>query len=164
MVEIEDGWWSFNGGPFDPYYSPMEPGLMKLTLMPDVTNEAPVSFKVKVVRENYKEQTGVRIDNKVIKTTDSNLIPVEIPEGVSVATFDLVWHRDWSKFPTTDLDLIIIDPTISTLYADGATWNAPERQVIHDPMAGTWYLFVDGYELYGVPDNYDLFLTLEYAD
>ncbi len=161
-IDVEDGLWTFAGEPWD--YYPMEPGLMKLTLVGDVSNESSVSFKVRIVRENLKEQSGNRIDNSQLKTGEFNIIPVDIPEGTTTATFDLVWHRDWSKFPTADLDLLVFDPYFAVASVDGATWNAPERAVITDPMAGTWYLVVDGFELYGFPDNYDLFMTLESAD
>ena len=162
VIEVEDGPWTFAGLDWD--YYPMEPGLMKLTLMSDMSNEDSVSFKVRILRENFKEQTGGRVDNSGLKTGEYNIIPVEIPEGTSSATFDLVWNRDWSKFPTTDLDLLVFGPDFSLVNGDGASWNAPERAVVTDPAAGTWYLFVDGFELYGFPDNYDLFMTLEPAE
>lgn len=77
-----------------------------------------------------------------------------------MATFDLVWERDWSKFPTSDVDMIIYDPTFGLASLDGATGNAPERAIIDMPMAGTWYVLIDGYQV-DKSDNYDLYLTLE---
>ena len=135
---------------------------MKLSLIGDYSNEAPVSFQVRIIRENYKEELSIhnRVANGPIKMAESAVIPVEIPEGTSTATFDLTWHRDWSKFPTSDVDMIIFDPTFALASLDGATGNAPERAIIVDPMPGTWYVLIDGYEV-NKPDNYDLYLTLE---
>jgi len=82
-----------------------------------------------------------------------------MPEGVSTATFDLVWHRLWNDFPTSDVDMILFGPG-GEYIVDGATGNAPERAIISTPTAGTWYILINGYELYK-PDNYDLYLTME---
>ncbi len=122
-------------------YIPMEPGLMKLSLVPDYSNESPVSFKVRIIRENFRELLSKkdRIANGVIKMADSYVIPVEIPEGTTMATFDLVWGRDWASFPTSDIDMIIYDPDRNLYSVDGATANAPERAILVDPTPGTWY-------------------------
>ena len=97
--------------------------------------------------------------NGVIKANDFFIVPIVIPDGVSTATFDLVWNRDWSMFPTSDVDMIIFDPGSSWPF-DGATSNAPERAVFDDPAPGTWWVLIDGYEIHK-PDNYDLYLKLE---
>jgi hypothetical protein len=159
-IVVEDGPWTFWGIPWD--YMPMEPGLMKLTFIGDYSNESPVSFKVRVTRENNRQELSVknRIAGGVIKDGADYFIPVDIPEGTNRVTFDLTWNRDWSKFPTSDLDLIIFDPGFNVNNVDGATANAPERAVIENPEPGTWYLLINGYEA-NKPDNYDLYMTLE---
>jgi len=65
-------------------------------------------------------------------------LPVEIPQDVSKATFDLVWNRDWGKFPTSDIDMLVYDPEDNLVSLDGATGNTPERAVILDPSPGIW--------------------------
>ncbi|NOQ39477.1 MAG: S8 family serine peptidase [Anaerolineales bacterium] len=157
-IVIEDGQWTFWGMPWT--YQPMEPGLMKLGLMGDYSNEGDVSFRVRITRENYKEQSGERISNGIINTGDVFVIPVNIPEGTSKATFDLTWNRDWAHYPTSDVDMLIFAPDFSPASWDGASFSSPERAVIIDPAAGTWYVLIDGYETYKIA-NYDLFLTLE---
>ena len=160
QIEIEDGPWT---SPFGlEANQPMEPGLMKLSLIGDYSNEAPVSFKVRIIRENFRERLHKkdRIANGVIKMADSTLVPVEIPDGTTTATFDLTWHRDWSKFPTSDVDMLILDPSFALASVEGATGSAPERATIEAPKAGMWYVLISGYEVHK-PDNYDLYLTLE---
>ena len=156
-IVVEDGPWTFWGIPWD--YMPMENGLMKLSLIGDYSNEAPVSFKVRITHENERPRLKGRIFNAKIETEDMFVIPVVIPEGTSEATFDLTWHRGWDKFPTSDIDLVIIDPS-GTVSFDGATMNAPERAILQSPMAGTWLLFIVGYEV-NKPENLDLFMKLK---
>jgi hypothetical protein len=157
-IVIEDGPWTFWGIPWD--YMPMEPGMMKLSLLGDYSNEAPVSFKVRVTRENYKERLEGRVANGVIKSDDVIVVPVEVPEGASMATFDLTWHRDWNSFPTADLDLLILDSEFNLVSVDAATLNAPERAIIEAPAAGMWYALIMAYQV-DHPDNYDLHVNIE---
>jgi len=63
-IVIEDGPWTFGGTPW--IYQPMEPGLMKLSLIGDYSNEAQVSFKVRLTRENDKPKLTNRISNGVV--------------------------------------------------------------------------------------------------
>jgi len=67
---------------------------------------------------------------------------------VSTATFDLHWVRDWSRFPTSDIDMVIFSPEEEIVAMDGATLNAPERATIDSPTQGLWFVLVYGFELY----------------
>lgn len=157
-VIIEDGPWTFAGNPWTD--QPMEPGLMKLSLIGDYSNESPVSFKVRITRENNREPLKNPVASNMIKMGDSFVAPVEVPDGTSSVTFDLNWLRKWDLFPTSDLDMLVFDPNLNLASLDGATGNAPERVVIDSPEAGTWYIVVDGYEL-TLPDTFNLFATFE---
>jgi hypothetical protein len=157
-IVIEDGPWTFGGTPWDDM--PMENGLMKLSLIGDYSNEAPVSFKVGITRENERPRLTDRIFSAEIETDDLFAIPVDIPEGTEMATFDLTWHRGWNKFPTSDIDLMIFNPDGAPVSYDGATMNAPERAILYTPVAGTWWLLIVGYEV-NKPDNLDVFMTLK---
>ena len=158
-IVVEDGPWTFWDIPW--VDQPMEPGLMKLGFIPDYSNEAPVSFKVRITRENEGTRPdGDRVDRGWIRMDDSFYVPVEIPDGVTTATFDLLWYRNWSRFQTNDLDMIIFGPDFAPASLDGATSNAPERAIISDPAPGTWWVLVDGYEVHR-PDLYKLYVKLE---
>lgn len=157
-IVIEDGPWTFWSIPWDDM--PMENGLMKLSLIGDYSNEEQVSFKVRITRENERPRLTGRIFSAELETGDGFLIPVDIPEGTSTATFDLSWHRGWNKFPTSDIDLLIYNPSFTLVSVDGATMNAPERAILYDPEPGTWWLLIMGYEV-NKPDNLDVFMTLK---
>ena len=157
-IEVEDGPWSVDGS--EAYYAPMLPGLMKVTLIGDYSNEAPVSFKMRVTRENFKPLLHGLVAEADIKMGDTFVVPVEIPENTDKATFDLTFRRNWTKFPTSDIDMLLFDPEFNLAATDGASLNAPERSVISEPMAGTWYVYIDGFEMYR-PDHFKLFMNLE---
>jgi hypothetical protein len=159
-IEIEDGLWTLAGE--DWAHQPMEAGLMKVALIGDYSNEAPVKFKMRLVRENNRTPLTNPVAQGEINMGDAFLIPVEIPQGVSQATFDLAWTRDWSKFPSSDLDLVVFDPDFNLVSLGGATLNAPERAVVEYPIAGTWQIYVQGYEMYR-PDVFKLFVRTESA-
>jgi hypothetical protein len=147
-----------------PTYQPMEPGLMKVSLIGDYANEEPVSFNMRVIREN---DTKIHPETPLAKSTfnmgDEFNLSVEIPSGVGKATFDLVWNRDWGKFPTSDIDMLVYDPDGSLVSLDGATGNTPERAVITDPSPGIWTIQIAAIEVYKT-DLFRLYLKTEYRN
>ena len=78
---------------------------------------------------------------------------VKVSEGTAVVTFELWWFNDWSRYPTHDLDMYVVAPD-GTTYVGGAVYNSPEKQVIYDPLPGTYTVMVFGYEMYLIPNPY----------
>jgi hypothetical protein len=162
-VTIDDGPWTSPSSELMPSPlpdQPMEPGLMKVSLAGEISNESPVSFKIRITREGFRKPPRHPIAKGAIRMNDAFWIPVYIPEGVTTATFDLHWNRDWSQFPTSDIDMVIVSPVGEIVSLDGATLNAPERAVINSPVPGTLFVLVQGFELYR-PDMFELYLTTE---
>lgn len=157
-IQVNDGSWMFNGT--EEFYQPMQPGLMRFSLIGDYSNEAQVSFKVRITRENFRDVLRKPISQNEIRMDDAIVVPFDIPEGTTRATLDLTWHRDWTMFPTSDIDMVVLDPDFNTASLEGATFASPERVVLDNPAAGTWYTLILGYEIYRT-DNYELYLTLE---
>ena len=158
-ITIEDGAWTFAGVPVA--FQPMEPGLMKVSLVADYANEAPVFFKMRITRQQDRNHDADKpLAQSIINMGDVISLPVEISAGTSKATFDLLWNRDWLKFPTSDIDLLVYDPDQNLASLDGATWNAPERVVITDPAPGTWTIQIEAREIYKT-DLFRLFLQTE---
>ena len=159
-IEIEDGTWTMTD--ISPTYQPMEPGLMKVSLIGDYANESQVSFKMRVIRENdTKPNPEKPIAKSVFNMGDEFNLPVEIPHGVSKATFDLIWNRDWGKFPTSDIDMLVYDPDGNLVSLDGATGNTPERAVITGPSPGIWTIHIVAVEVYKT-DLFRLYLQTDY--
>jgi len=157
-IQVNDGSWTFNGS--EEFYQAMQPGLMRFSLIGDFSNEAPVSFRVRITRENFRDVLRKPISENEIRMDDAITVPFDIPEGTTRATLDLTWQRDWTMFPTSDIDMVVIDPDFNTASLEGATLASPERVVLDSPAAGRWYALILGYEIYRT-DNYKLYLTLE---
>ena len=156
-IEIEDGEWTLAGAPIAD--QPMEPGLMKLSLAGDFVNQSSVEVRARITRENFKDPLRHPRSRGVIRDDEIVIIPVWVRKGTSRATFDLEWKRDWSRFPTSDIDLLLVDPVFN-LITDAATLNAPERATVDSPTPGLWFAVVVGFE---VPkrDRYRLFVRVE---
>jgi hypothetical protein len=131
----------------------IEPGLMKVVLQSDWTNNTPgLTADVCITREQGGDG-GIGGGAAVtLGTGDGAFFAVDIPAGAASATFTAQWTHDWTKVPTGDLDMLFVSPSsfpfFDFSYLDGATLNSPEQQTIANPEAGTWYFLVDGYDLH----------------
>lgn len=157
-LQIDDGAWTLAGETVAD--QPMEPGLMKISLAGDSSNESPVRFKMRIKRENQLSDRRKPIAQGVVRQGDNALIPIVIPAGKTRATFDLRWERDWTTLPSSDIDMYLLNANGDLLSVDGATLNSPERVVLESPTPGTYYLFIDALEVYQ-RDAYKLYLRLE---
>jgi serine protease AprX len=158
-IEIEDGDWTLKGEPIA--VQAIEPGLMKISLLGDFPNQSPVSFKVRVTRENDAPPLREKpIARSTLQMSEVITVPVQIQAGVKVATFDLLWKRNWLKFPTSNIDMLIYDPDGSLTSLDGATGNTPEQAVITNPIPGTWIVQIEAIEVYKT-DQFALYLSTD---
>jgi subtilisin family serine protease len=141
--------------------SVLEPGLMKVTLEADWTNHVRfLSADVAIRRVQGPEPERRWRPTAVVRDSETRAFPVEVPAGTTKATFDLSWQRDWRRFPTDDLDLIVVSPSGAEDFR-GATLNAPERTVLDDPEPGTWTAIVLGFTVHRELEPFVLQVTLE---
>ena len=70
-------------------------------------------------------------------------VKVDVPAGATSAVFELTWRQNWGRYPTDDLDMVLIDP-LNHVIEDGATLNSPERVEIANPIPGTWIAMIIG--------------------
>jgi hypothetical protein len=145
-------------------------GLMRLVLAGDFSSYEPVHVDEIVIEiveakiftwHNWMfvinkgvdvEQAQVSVyDGEIVKFKDKvkegeyDLFSFEIPDLNGFAIVELSWKRDWSRWATSDLDVIIFGPT--TVNVDGATGASPEVALLTEP--GVYTLMVDGYQVYG---------------
>jgi len=86
--------------------------------------------------------------------------PVTVPAGVAKAEFRVGWREDWSNYPASDLDLILVKPD-GSLDFGGATLNIPETVMIDAPAPGQWIVLLDGFEVWSGTDKYQLRVALD---
>ena len=141
--------------------APMEPGIMKVILEPDWTNNASdLTATVTIKRTNGAPTSNAGGITLTVGQDDFNVFAVAVPGGLSTLTFDLSWTHDWSKDATNDLDILVLPPS-GPLLVDGATLNAPERQIIEDPVAGVWLFAIDGFTVNKGRDPATVRITFE---
>jgi len=147
---------STSGGTFvinDP-----ETGLMRITVNGSWTNAGAISGDVAIVSlanpvPQFTTQ-GTIADQELLS------FPVNVPAGVSQADFRLSWREDWGNYPAADVDLILIAPD-GTLNFDGASLNIPEHVVVKNPLPGTWFSIVSGFEIHTGTDRFELRVALD---
>lgn len=112
--------------------------------------EAQVSlYEGEVIKEHGKVKEG-----------EYDLYSFTIPElgHEQLAIVELSWFRDWSKWATSDLDILIFKLFPDGYYlvnVDGATGKSPEFVQLTEP--GSYLIMIDGYQVYfNRPEHYSL--------
>jgi subtilisin family serine protease len=135
-----------------------EPGLMRITVNGSWTNAGTISGDVAIL--SLTDPVPQFTTQGKISDQELLSFPVNVPAGVSQADFRLGWRQDWGNYPTADVDLILIAPNGSVNFA-GATLNNPEHAVINDPLPGTWFAIVSGFEIQTGTDKFELRVALD---
>ena len=92
-----------------------------------------------------------------VKEGETDVYYFTIPDEAGFAYVTLSWIRDWSRWATSDLDIIIVNPD-GSLNVEGATGFSPEATMIAGP--GDYIILVDGYGVYfGKNERYVLEIT-----
>jgi len=134
-------------------------GLVRIGLQGDWTNKRRISATLTIERQ--RRPPNVPSASGQIRQGD--LIPyyIDVPVATQVV-FELFWQQNWGRYPTNDLDMLVLDPSgklvlDSTGSPAGATLNSPERAVIANPMAGQWTVLVNGFTIqqHGRPSGHD---------
>lgn len=162
-VEMDDGLWSaWAWGSYIPlWYHPMQQGgLVRISAYAAEFNESPASAKLRVTRENFRVPPENRIASGLLKQNEVRYYEVQIPEGIASATFQLNFHRDWAKIPTSNIDLYLLNAASEIVSYDAATLSVPERATLSNPEPGTYYVLIVGATV-DKPDEFEVFLTLE---
>ncbi len=130
-------------------------GLVRLALQGDWTNAGRISATVTITRE--RSFAGLPSSIGLIKQDDMIPFDIDVPAGVAELTFETGWLQNWSRYPTNDIDMVLIDPN-GTTNEEGASVNSPERVTLRNPTAGTWRAVIVGFTIFrpdGKPDDPD---------
>ena len=151
-----------------------QPGVVRLVLENDFSSYGDISIEeltievTKLRVSSFGKQVilynrGVNIDKaqvdvypgKIetyygrIREGEMDTYSFTIPDAEGLAYVTLSWWRDWSKWATSDLDLIILCPD-GTIDWKAATGASPEATIINAALNGTgdYTILVDAYGVY----------------
>jgi subtilisin family serine protease len=130
-------------------------GLVRVAIQGDWTNAGRISATVTITRQ--RSFNGFPSALGFIHQDDMIPFEVNVPAGAAEAVFEVAWLRNWSRYPTNDIDMVLIDPH-GNRNDDGSSGDSPERVVIQKPLSGRWRAVIIGLELFrldGKPDNPD---------
>ena len=129
-------------------------GLVRVALQGDWTNAGKVSADLTIRR--VRKGSGLPSAFGMVREGDLIPLEVEMPAGALEATFETHFVRSWAFYPTSDIDMILVDPDglAGTL---GSTLSSPERVVVANPKAGVWTVLVSAFALPAEPDYFWLY-------
>jgi subtilisin family serine protease len=136
-----------------------EPGLLRVTVSGDWTNAGRVSADL-LISPTQEALPGVTAEGR-LREGDATVFEIEVPANVGEAEFRLRWENDWARYPTSDLDMIILAPPYTSLILDGATLNAPEVARVAKPTPGSWFVLVSGYDVNARRERFKLRVALD---
>jgi hypothetical protein len=138
---------------------PLMPGHVRLSIENDWTSFDNISgtFTVRVETGNNSDKPDESYSGTLANYTSEGFFPVGFgPNGVDL---ELEWKNDWSKYPSTDMDLIVAwfdsDGGLHFEYA-GATLNSPEIASIDADNIAAVFVLIDAYETYGYDEQWTL--------
>ncbi len=184
-VEIEDysvTWTEDNIWGTDYYQeTPLQPGYYKVCVENDWTSYDVLSGKLEIIVEkdmpcwdhhhcwghhhccchchwkyiNFPDETY-----KGTITTDEAIGWIPIGAGDDGVIVELWWKNDWTRYPTSDLDMVVAwfdtDDNLHYEYAAGGSLRSPEGVYLPDAVAA--YILIFGYETYGVKEHWKLYV------
>ena len=121
-------------------------GLVRIAVQGDTTNGGEVAATVTVTR--HRRFDGLPTKISIIEQDEIEFVEFDVPAGASNAVFELAWLQNWARYPTNDLELLLLNPAGIVNYS-GATTNSPERVEITNPAAGRWTAAIIGFTIFG---------------
>jgi len=162
VVEAEP----FFGGEAETEFDLNDPdtGIMRVEINPDTLNAGTVSADVSI--EAILEAWPRATISDSIGDGKTKKYSVDVKSGTTRMDFLLDWSHDWAHYPTNDIDLIVCDPSITSIadckafgIKDGATLAGPERVSVANPVAGNWMILVSGFNVSTGSDDFTVRIT-----
>jgi hypothetical protein len=129
-----------------------QPGLMRIAVAGSFSNVGTVSATLTVQR--HRAIPSAPTETGRVRQGDLIPVQVDVQAGTKELTFDLSWESDWSRYPTADIDLLLVDPLGAT-NSKGATLSSPERVTIANPTPGVWTAYVSAITIHRDSDDDD---------
>ena len=133
--------------------SKIQPGFVKVVIENDWTSYDNASANVEIkVTEKPLPTPDLTISGTIANGQAIGWIAIPIKGKPATAELYLWWNNDWTKYPTSDIDMYVYWDDGYNL--DGATLNSPERVKLGNPTF--IYVLIYGYAIYTGTDNFSL--------
>jgi hypothetical protein len=131
----------------------IEPGYMRIVIENDFTSYEVISWDIEItVTATEAPSPDITITGNLAQGEWTGWIGIAVPPSTEKAIIELWWVNDWSKYPTSDMDMIIYWDMLYNIH--GATLSAPERVVLDNPTI--LYLYVEAYLLYVPKESFEV--------
>jgi subtilisin family serine protease len=143
-------------------------GLVRIAVMGDWTNAGLISARLTVTRQRRLDGLPTKIGR--IEQDEIRFVEVDVPAGASSAVFEVAWKQNWARYPTNDIDMVLIAPDGTVDEISGASADSPERVTIANPAPGRWTAAIIGFTVWPLPGSWwhqageDLFTFRAEAD
>ena len=165
--EISDYSTTWSGYTYGVYYeeTPIQPGYIQITLENDWTSFDVLSGTIEITVEQDRPfwSNGKKAPKPDVEY--SGFIETGgafgwIPMGPS-KVIEFWWENDWTRYPTSDLDMIIawydgVDPSAHYEYYAGGSLRSPEGVYLPGAVVAS-YVVIFGYETYGISEPWTLY-------
>jgi len=136
----------------------IEPGYWRIVVENDWTSYDNLSGRIRLLVDilpktiPYYNSTG-----RIGEGAGTGWIEIPLPPKTADIELRLSWRGDWSRYPSSDLDLYIYWDEGLTL--EGATLNSPERVVLKKPTY--IYAYIYAYEIHIEKEEYKLIASIK---
>ncbi len=134
-------------------------GIVRVAVQGDWTNAGRISADLTI--ERTRNPQGPATGRGRVEQGEFVPFVFGVPANTSELVVELAWRENWGRYPTDDVDLLLIDLATGTLNTDGATIASPERVVIANPPAGIWIALVNGFTVHGDHSHFRLRATAD---
>jgi len=125
-------------------------GLVRVAIQGDTTNAGPISGDLVITR--HRSPLAKETADGALRQGDETPVRFKVPADTKELVCELFWNQDWGRYPTNDLDMVLMSPDAAAApNLDGATLASPERVVIANPLAGEWTALVQAFAVYSAP-------------
>src|SRR5262245_23780064 len=130
-------------------------GLLRVAIQGAWTNAGGASADL-IIERQLVDQAKPTASGK-IRQDDILPFSVNVPAGTRQLVVEASWENGWESYPTSDLDLFLIDPL--QVVHSGVTLDAPERLVVDQPNPGRWGIILQGFAIQGRTERFHLSVT-----
>jgi subtilisin family serine protease len=136
----------------------IEPGYWRIIIENDWTSYDNLSGRIRLLVDMLpKTELYYNITGEISQGAGTGWIKIPVPPNTANIELRLCWRGDWSRYPSSDLDLYVYWDEGLTL--TGATLNSPERVVLKNPTY--IYVYIYAYEVHVEKEEYTLMASIK---